>query len=130
MNYSLLILSPPNISRTSTCAAEFAQHVIERGHVLHRVFFLDAGAATGSSTAVFAQDEADPIDQWAKLSTEHNIELVVCITSALRQGVLDDAEATRHERGSTTLHKAFTIGGLGLLIDACQQSDRLITFGG
>ncbi len=130
MIYSLLVLSSPVSGVCSRTAADFARCLLRRGHTLHRVFFLDAGTITSSATCVFPQDEIDPILAWETLATQHGVELVVCISSALRHGMLDEREATRHERGGVTVKSMFAISGLGQLIDACARSDRLVTFGG
>lgn len=130
MIYSLLVLSSPVSGHCSRTAAEFADCLLRRGHTLHRVFFLDAGTVSSSANCVFPQDEEDPILAWATLARQHGVELVICVASALRHGMLDSSEATRHERSHSTIRAEFTVSGLGQLIDACAKSDRVITFGG
>ena len=93
MIYSLLVLSSPISGHTSRSAADFARCVIARGHSIHRVFFLDAGTLTGSANSVFPQDETNPSQLWTEIATDHAIELAICITSALRHGMLDAEEA-------------------------------------
>ena len=128
--YSLLVLSSPSSGRCAHSAAHFATCAIARGHSIHRVFFLDAGAATGSSHAVFPQDEEAPLDAWVALAQQHDVELILCVSSALKRGMLDQVEAERYERYGATVHPAFTLSGLGQLVDASANSDRMITFGG
>lgn len=67
---------------------------------------------------------------WMVLAEQHGVDLVICVSSALKYGMLDQVEATRHERPGPTSNPMFTISGLGQLVDACAHSDRLITFGG
>jgi tRNA 2-thiouridine synthesizing protein D len=128
--YSLLVLSSPVSGHSSRTGAEFAHSAIARGHRIHRVFFLDAGTVTSSRNSVFPQDELNPILAWEALHQEHAVELVICISSALRYGMLDDTEAARYERPNASISPAFVVSGLGQLVDACANSDRLITFGG
>lgn len=130
MIYSLLVLSSPASGNGAQTAATFAQSVIERGHSIYRVFFLDAGTYTGAAAAVFPQDEANRIDPWVELAEQHGAELILCVSSALKRGMLDQSEAKRYEKQASTIHPAFTISGLGQLVDASACSDRLITFGG
>jgi len=130
MIYSLLIVSSPVSGHCVQTAAEFAHTVIERGHGIHRVFFLDEGTYTGSAASVFAQDETDRIQLWVDLAERHAVELILCISSALKRGMLDQTEADRYEKAGASIHPAFTISGLGQLVDASISSDRLITFGG
>ncbi len=129
MIYSLLVHSPPS-SASSATAAHFAAALTRRGHEVLRVFFLDDGVWNGLGSAVAAQDHSDTLALWQDLAAEHQVELVVCVSSALRRGVLDQREAGRHEHDCATLDPAFTIGGLGLLVEATAESDRLWTFGG
>ena len=79
---------------------------------------------------MWPQDEQAPLALWQSLAGDHGVELVLCISSALRRGLLDEAEALRWERPAASIAEGFTIGGLGLLVDACQNSERLVTFGG
>ena len=130
MNYSILVLSSPLTGQGARNAAAFAHEVIAQGHQLRRVFFFDDGAYVGGELPVFPQDEADRLAPWVELAEQHQVELALCISSALRRGMLDDAEAKRHEKSGSSVNKAFTIAGLGQLVEACAKSDRLVTFGG
>ena len=123
-------MSSPVSGHSSRSAAAFAQCAIARGHSIYRIFFLDAGTAAASATSVFPQDEINPVRPWLELAEQHAVDLVICITSALRYGMLDRVEAARHGHSGPTIHPQFTVSGLGQLIDACAVSDRLITFGG
>jgi tRNA 2-thiouridine synthesizing protein D len=128
--YSLLVLSSPISGHGSRSAAEFAHCAIARGHSIHRVFFLDAGTLASSANHVFPQDESDPARSWVDLAEKHGVDLVICISSALKHGMLDQVEANRYERPCPTINPIFTVSGLGQLVDACAHSDRVITFGG
>lgn len=130
MIYSLLVLSSPVSGHGSRTAADFARCVLARGHSIRRVFFLDTGTEISSSQRLLPQDETDPALAWEALHAEHGIALEICISSALKYGMLDDTEAARHARPHATIKPAFTVAGLGQLVDACAHSDRLITFGG
>ncbi|TDG13953.1 sulfurtransferase complex subunit TusD [Seongchinamella unica] len=130
MNYALLVLSAPVSGHGARTAVRFAQRAIARGHRIERVFFLDEGVSTGSQVAVFPQDEEDRLAPWIELARQHDVELVLCISSALKRGMLDAAEADRFDRPGPTAHPAFVISGLGQLVDAAASADRLLTFGG
>ena len=130
MNYALLVMSSPFSGQGAMTAARFARAVLARGHSISRVFFLDAGSCNGAAAAVYPQDEGDRLQPWVELAEQHEVELILCIASALRYGMLDDTEASRHEKPSATIHPAFTVSGLGQLVDASAGADRLVTFGG
>lgn len=75
------------------------------------------------------QDEEKLTANWSRLAADHAIDLVVCIASALKRGVLDEPEAHRYNKSSATIASGFAISGLGQLVDATAASDRVITFG-
>ena len=49
--------------------------------------------------------------------------------AAQRRGVVDDGEASRNRKDATNIHPRFRISGLGQLVEAGIQSDRLVVFG-
>jgi len=63
-------------------------------------------------------DDRNLVALWSKLAEEHKIDLVVCIAAALRRGVKDEI-----------LQDGFRISGLGQLVEAGIQADRLVVFG-
>lgn len=91
---------------------------------------MDDGCYASSDHRVMPQDEPDAMQLWVDLAQEHKVELVVCISSAIKRALLDDDQAKRYEAAAATTHSAFTISGLGQLVDATSKSDRVITFGG
>jgi|TARA_R110000772_G_scaffold238154_4_gene350157 tRNA 2-thiouridine synthesizing protein D len=129
LNYCLLVLAAPVSGHTSLTAARFGAALLARGHTLERVFFLDNGASNGLASAVTPQDERSPQQAWSELANTHGTELVLCVSSAVKRGLLDAAEAQRHGFPAATVYPGFTLGGLGLLVEAMQSADRVITFG-
>ena len=103
--------------------------MLAEGHEIYRVFFYQDGVHTGNRAITPPQDEVNIQRLWSELATDNHIELIVCIASALRRGVLDQTEADRYEKSCASLDPAFTISGLGQLIDAGLNADRLVTFG-
>ena len=130
MIYSLLVLSSPCSGQGSATALRFARAVVDRGHQIHRVFFMDEGTLSGGSSIVTPQDEINLVQQWAEFGAQSKTELILCVSSALKRGLLDASEADRYEKTAATIHPAFEISGMGQLIDASASSDRLLTFGG
>ena len=130
MNYALLVLSSPTSGHGARTAVRFAHAAIARGHSIERVFFLDDGVTAGSQLAVYPQDEDSRLQPWIDLAQQHQVELVLCISSALKRGMLDEAEALRYDKAAPTVHPAFVVSGLGQLIDAASKAERLLTFGG
>ncbi len=128
MKYSLLILAAPYSTQSVGTALRFCKAAIASQHQIERVFFYHDGVNCGNLLSSPPSDEVDLPEEWRQLATENNIDLVLCVASALRRGILDSKEATRYDKPSANTQAPFEISGLGQLIDACQQSDRMITF--
>jgi tRNA 2-thiouridine synthesizing protein D len=129
MQFSLLILGSPSSTQSASTAFRFARAVINSGHTLYRVFFYHDGVYCANELVTPAQGEESLPENWASLAAEHNVDLVVCIASAIKRGVIDKAEALRYEKPASNLSENFSISGLGQLVDASIVSDRVITFG-
>lgn len=129
MKFSIVVYAAPYSSESAATALRFAKTLIEQGHELYRLFFFGDGVHNVSRLTVVAQDEANLQRQWNELIEEHDIDSVVCVSSALRRGVLDQTEADRHEIANASAYESSEIAGLGQLIDAAQHSDRLVNFG-
>ena len=129
MKYTLNILGAPYSTQSMSTALRFANALVKQGHQLYRVFFYHDAVNAGNSLITPPQDEINIPAQWQSLAEQHNIDLVVCIASALKRGVLNDSESSRYEKNSSNLAEGFDISGLGQLIEAIAESDRVVSFG-
>jgi len=129
MNFSLLVLGAPYSDQSVSTALRFAEAVTATGNSIYRIFFFHDGVNNGNALITPPQDENNIPAQWQQLAQHHGIDLVICIASALKRGVLDNVEADRYEQSGDNLADGFNISGLGQLIDASVYSDRLVTFG-
>ncbi len=129
MKFSLAIYAAPYATEGSASAYRFACAAIAQGHEIYRLFFYSDGVHNANALAAPPQDEAQLPQQWQVLARENNIDVVVCIASALRRGVLNQEEAQRYDKSAFNLAEGFEISGLGQLVDAAVHSDRVITFG-
>jgi len=129
VKFSLVIYTAPYSSESAATALRFAQSLIQQGHELYRLFFFGDGVHNASKLTVVAQDEINLQQQWNELIEEHDIDSVICVSSALRRGVLDQTEADRHELSTASAYESSKLAGLGQLIDATRHSDRVVNFG-
>jgi tRNA 2-thiouridine synthesizing protein D len=129
VKFSIVIFAAPYSTESAATALRFAESLIQQGHELYRLFFFGDGVHNASKLTVVAQDEINLQLQWSKLIEEHDIDSVICVSSALRRGVLDQAEAQRHELGTASAYESSQVAGLGQLIDAALHSDRVVNFG-
>lgn len=129
MKFGILVNEGPYTHQASDSAFKFAQAAIAKGHEVTRVFFYHDGVNNASRLTVPPVDDRHVVNRWAELGEKQGVDLVVCIAAAQRRGLLDDNEAKRQGRDANNIHPAFRISGLGQLVEAGIQNDRLVTFG-
>ena len=118
MKLGILVSEGPYTHQASDTAYHFTRAALEKGHEIYRVFFYHDGVNNSTKFTEPPQDDRHIVNRWSKLAAEHGIDLVVCVAAALRRGVKDEALAS-----------GFRISGLGQLVEAGIQGDRLVVFG-
>lgn len=129
MKFGILINEGPYNHQAADSAYQFAKAALEAGHEIFRVFFYHDGVNNATRLAVPPQDDRNITVNWQELQKEHDLDLVVCIAAAQRRGILDEDEAKRQGKDANNIAEGFRISGLGQLIEAGIQADRLVTFG-
>jgi len=129
MKFSILINEGPYTHQASDSAYQFAKSVLAKGHEIFRIFFYHDGVNNATRLTTPPQDDRNIVNRWSKLAEEHKLDMVVCVAAAQRRGIVDEGEAKRNGKDATNLAPGFRISGLGQLVEAGIQSDRLVTFG-
>ncbi|MBY4677194.1 sulfurtransferase complex subunit TusD [Marinobacterium arenosum] len=129
MIFTIVVQGAPHSQQSADSALRFAEAALAAGHQIHRVFFSGDGVHNGSDLATPQQDERHLPRGWQALVEKHQLDLVVCIAAAIRRGVMNDAEARRHDKAHGNLADGFNLSGLGQLAEAALVSDRVLTFG-
>ena len=129
MKFSIVVHSAPYSNEGAHSAFRFCQAVLAEGHEIYRLFFFREGVHNLTRLAVVGQDEKNLQVAWEELIAAHNLDSVACVTSALKRGILDQQEADRYEKPGSSLSEISGIAGLGQLVDACVNSDRVVSFG-
>ncbi len=75
------------------------------------------------------QDDRNIVNRWSELAEQHNLDMVVCVAAAQRRGIVDEGEAKRNGKDAENIAPGFRISGLGQLVEAGIQADRLVVFG-
>lgn len=129
MKLSIQVNEGPYQHQAADTAYQFTKAALAKGHEIFRVFFYHDGVNNATRLGVPPQDDRNITQQWTELQKEHNLDLVVCIAAAQRRGLLDEDEAKRQGKDANNIAEGFRISGLGQLIEAGIQSDRLVVFG-
>jgi len=118
MKFAVLVNEGPYNHQASDSAYQFAKAALEMGHEIFRVFFYYDGVNNATKLGEPPSDDRNVTRNWQKLAESHKVDLVVCVAAGLRRGIVDG-----------NLAPGFRISGLGQLIEAGIQADRLVTFG-
>ena len=129
MKFSIQVSEGPYNHEASVTAINFVKAAVEAGHEIFRVFFYHDGVNNGTCFATPPQDDMNIQKTWSELAETHNIDLVVCVAAAQRRGIVDEGEMQRNKKDGMNIMPGFRISGLGQLIEAGIESERLVVFG-
>jgi tRNA 2-thiouridine synthesizing protein D len=118
MKLGIVINEGPFTHQASDTAYHFTKAALEKGHEVIRVFFYHDGVNNANKLSEPQSDDRNIVKLWSELAEAHDLDLVVCIAAALRRGIKDDILASH-----------FHISGLGQLIEAGIEADRMVVFG-
>ncbi len=118
MKFGIMVNEGPFTHQASDTAYRFAVAALEKGHEILRVFFYHDGVNNSNKLSEPQSDDRNLVKLWSDLGQKHDLELVVCVAAALRRGIKDEL-----------LADGFRISGLGQLIEAGIEADRLVVFG-
>ena len=127
-SFAVVVQGAPYDSQAALTAYHFCRAVLQHGHSIYRLFFYQQGVHNASLLCTPPQDELNLPHAWQQLIQQHQLDAVVCIASALKRGIADDGEASRYDLPVSNILPGFTIGGLGMLMDATAKADRLLNF--
>jgi len=129
MKFAIQINEGPYTHEATDSAYHFAKAAIDNGHEVMRVFFYHDGVNNGTRLTTPPQDDRHIVNRWAELAKEHDLDLVLCVAAAQRRGIADEGESQRNGKDANNIQEGFRISGLGQLIEAGIQADRLLVFG-
>lgn len=116
MKILVLVEAAPNAQRNSS-AYRFCNACLQAGQAIEQVFFFGDGTLTANLMTHPPQDEINWTERWSKWAATHQIPLRFCIASAMRRGIVED-----------NAHKTFEISGIGQMMMAMKQADRIVQF--
>ncbi len=129
MKFGIVVNEGPYQHQAADTAYHFSKAALDKGHEIFRVFFYHDGVNNGTRLATPPQDDRNITKRWTALAEEHDLDLVVCVAAAQRRGIVDPDEAKRNGKDADNIAPGFRISGLGQLIEAGIESDRLMVFG-
>lgn len=128
LSYCLLVTGPAYGTQRASSAYLFAKRLTELGHRIECVFFYREGIHNANGFISPANDEFNLLQAWQILAKEHNFDMHICVSAAMRRGVIDENQAKILHVDHANLAPGFELSGLGSLAEAMLQSDRVIQF--
>jgi tRNA 2-thiouridine synthesizing protein D len=129
MKIAVVVNEGPYQHQASDSAWHFVSAALESGHEISRVFFYHDGVNNGSRLTTPPQDDRHIQQRWSELAEQHQLDLVLCVAACQRRGLVDADEKKRHGKDADNIADGFRISGLGQLIEASVEADRVVSFG-
>lgn len=115
----LILVSASPHTHQAKLALVDAKARLSQGEMVS-VFFYGDGAYTANRLMWQTADVPSISDGWATLSEQYQLDLPVCVSTALARGIIDGENAKRHGLDGDNLRTPFRLVGLSelaLLID-------------
>lgn len=126
-SFAIIVRSSSLNMQSAWSALRFCEEAAAAHHRIVRVFFHGDGTDIALTNRVFPQNEVSLLSRWESFAQKSGTPLIVCISSALKRGILDDNEARRYQK-HPTMSPFMEIGGLGQLVEASSLADRVVSF--
>ncbi|MBL0710280.1 MAG: sulfurtransferase complex subunit TusD [Colwellia sp.] len=120
---AVVITTPPYSPLTIT-ALNYIEAALQSNISLIGVFFYQDGVLNANSKVHIASDEFQTVKRWQYLYETHKLPLHLCITAAEKRGLYDEDD----NETISLIHDAFTISGLGELVELSSNADRVVQF--
>jgi tRNA 2-thiouridine synthesizing protein D len=128
VKFSVIVCGAPYGSQSASTAYQFCASAVKLGHEIVGVFFYQEGVLNASELTSPASDEINLPNLWATLAIEYKFPLEVCVSAALRRGIIDQQEASQLALTHFNVKAPFTLSGLGQLAELSAGCDRLVQF--
>jgi tRNA 2-thiouridine synthesizing protein D len=123
LDFIIQINTAPYHSQSAYTALQFSQSALQQGHHIKRIFFYHEGIYNAFATTEPPANEFNMIANWSALAKQYHLDLLVCISAAQQRGLkLQDNDSC------SLLADGFRIGGLGEMVEAMIEADRIMIF--
>lgn len=117
-----VVITTPPYSHLTITALTYVEAALMAGINVIGVFFYQDGVMHANEDISIASDEYQAIAHWQRLEQQYQLPLHICITAAEKRGIACDA--IDHDK----INNAFTVSGLGELVELTTKASRLVQF--
>ena len=126
--FLIQVTCPAYGSSSAFRAIKFTESVLKAGHQVSKVFFYQDGVSHANQLICPASDEYNVNKSWQALAKKYDIELVCCVSAALRRGVVAEVEANEEDLEQYNVSPPFIMAGIGELVTGIEKADKVVTF--
>ncbi len=117
-----VVITTPPYSPLTTTAIAYVEAALVSGIDIAGIFFYQDGVMHANKDINIASDEYQAVKQWQQMHQEYQLPLHICITAAEKRGI--DCDSIEND----TINEAFTVSGLGELVELTTKASRLVQF--
>ncbi len=117
-----VVVTTPPYSHLTITAIDYIEAALKAGIDVIGVFFYQDGVMHANADVSIASDEFQAIKHWQQLQQEFQLPLHICVTAAEKRGIACDSLANQK------INQAFTVSGLGELVELTTKAARLVQF--
>jgi len=117
-----VVVTTPPYSHLTISALTYVEAALIAGINVIGVFFYQDGVMHANKDISIASDEYQAIEHWQRLNKEYQLPLHICITAAEKRGIACDSI------DNDQVNEAFTVSGLGELVELTTKAARLVQF--
>jgi len=128
VKFSIVVSGSAYGSQSASSAYQFCLSACNAGHEITGVFFYQEGVLNANQLISPVSDEVNLPKLWAELANKHQFPLEVCVSAALRRGVVSEEESKQLSLAQFNLQAPFVLSGLGQLAELSANCDRLVQF--
>jgi len=115
---AVIVTSSP-LSNLTITAINVVADALSNGINVIGVFFYQNGVLNASKDIQIPSDEFQILQAWHNLHIQHNVALHLCITAGEKRGLVCESE-------NNNIDDAFTVSGLGELVELTSKADRVL----
>ncbi|MBM7074521.1 sulfurtransferase complex subunit TusD [Shewanella sp. 202IG2-18] len=128
VKFLIQVTCPAYGSSTAFRALKFTETVLKAGHCVSKIFFYQDGVSHANELICPASDEFNVNKSWQVLARKYDIELICCVSAALRRGVVAEIEAQEEGLTQYNVSEPFVMAGIGELVTGLEKADKVVTF--
>ncbi len=117
-----VVITTPPYSHLTITALNYIEAALTADVDVIGVFFYQDGVMHANADVSIASDEFQAIKHWQKLHQQYQLPLHICITAAEKRGIA--CNSLDNEK----INQAFTVSGLGELVELTTKAARLVQF--